>query len=70
MFNQYGQRPEADRVEVQPPVEVDTATWSARGTLDYWVKEEREWCGRVRGPDGRQVWIRASDLRRGCAFNQ
>jgi hypothetical protein len=64
MFSQYGQRNEADRVEVQPPVEVEAATWSTAGTLDYWVKEEHEWWGRVRGQDGRQVWIRASDLRR------
>jgi hypothetical protein len=57
MFSQYGQRNEADRVEVQPPIEVEVATWSAAGTLDYWVKEERDWWGRVRGPDGRQVWM-------------
>jgi hypothetical protein len=70
MFSQYGQRTDVDRVEVQPPVEVEAATWSAAGTLDYWVKEEREWWGRVRRPYGRQVWIRASDLRRASAFNQ
>jgi hypothetical protein len=70
MFSQYGQRNESDRVEVQPPVEAETATWSAAGTLDYWVKEERESWGRVRGPDGRQIWIRAADLRRSSAFNQ
>jgi hypothetical protein len=28
------------------------------------VKEVREWWGRVLGPDGRQGWIRAVDLRR------
>jgi hypothetical protein len=33
------------------------------GTLDWWVKERREWLGRVRGPDGRQKWIKAADLR-------
>jgi hypothetical protein len=27
------------------------------------VKERQEWLGRVRGPDGRQRWIRAVDLR-------
>jgi len=26
--------------------------------LDWWVKERREWWGRVRGPDGRQRWVR------------
>jgi hypothetical protein len=70
MFSQYGQRTEADRVEVQPPVEVEWTTWSAAGTLDCWVKEAREWWCRVRGPDGRRVWIRASNIRRTSAFNQ
>jgi hypothetical protein len=50
---------EADRREVDPPVEVETATWSAAGTLDWWVRERREWLGRVRGPDGKQRWIKA-----------
>jgi hypothetical protein len=70
IFNQYGQRDQADRIEVQPPIEVESATWSTAGNLDYWVKEEREWWGRVRGPDDRQVWIRARDLRRSSCFNQ
>jgi hypothetical protein len=52
-----------DRCEVNPPIEVDVATWSAAGALDWWVKERREWFGRVRGPDGRQKWIKAADLR-------
>jgi hypothetical protein len=30
--------PEADRREVNPPIEVESATWSAGGTLDWWVK--------------------------------
>lgn len=34
---------EADRRKVDPPIEVETATWSAGGTLDWWVKERREW---------------------------
>jgi hypothetical protein len=59
--DQYG---EADRREVDPPITVEVATWSAGGTLDWWVKEHREWLGRVRGPDGRQRWIKASDIRR------
>jgi hypothetical protein len=54
---------EADRREVNPPVEVESAIWSAGDTLDWWVKERREWWGRVRGADGRQNWIRAADLR-------
>jgi hypothetical protein len=55
---------EADRREVNPPIEVETAKWSAAGTLDWCVKEQREWFGRVRGPDGLQQWIKATDLRR------
>jgi hypothetical protein len=27
-FNQYGQREQADRLEVRPPIEVEAATWS------------------------------------------
>jgi hypothetical protein len=53
----------ADRREVDPPIHVDTATWSNAGQLDWWVKERQEWWGRVRGADGRQRWIRAVDLR-------
>jgi hypothetical protein len=51
-----------DRREVNPPIEVDSATWSAGGTLDWWVRERREWWGRVRGANGRQRWIKAADL--------
>jgi hypothetical protein len=54
---------EADRREVNPPVEVASATWTPGGTLDWWVKERRGWFGRVRGKDGRQRWIKAADLR-------
>jgi hypothetical protein len=54
---------EADRREVNPPIKVEAATWSLGGTLDWWVRERREWFGRVRGPNGRQKWIKASDLR-------
>ncbi|HJV12988.1 MAG TPA: hypothetical protein VJ625_03770 [Propionibacteriaceae bacterium] len=27
IFNQYGQRDQADRLEVNPPIEVESATW-------------------------------------------
>jgi hypothetical protein len=54
---------EADRGEVDPPIQVDTATWTKAGRLDWWVKERQQWMGRVRGKDGKQRWIRASDLR-------
>jgi hypothetical protein len=62
-FNQYGQRNEEDRRRVDPPIEVESATWSAAGDLDFWVKERQEWSGRVRSPDGRQKWVKAADLR-------
>ena len=57
------QRAEADRREVDPPIQVETATWSNAGQLDWWVKERQQWWGRVRGADGRQRWYRAVDLR-------
>ena len=62
-FNQHGQRNEDDRRRVEPPIEVESATWSAGGTLDWWVKERQVWWGRVYRRDGRQVWIKAADLR-------
>ena len=52
-----------DQCEVNPPIEVEAATWAAAGQLDWWVRERKEWFGRVRGPDGRQRWIKAVDLR-------
>jgi hypothetical protein len=55
--------PAADRREVDPPIEVKSATWSSAGQLDWWVKERQEWWGRVRAADGRQRWIKAADLR-------
>jgi hypothetical protein len=54
---------EADRRVVEPPIEVESAAWSTAGTLDWWVKERQQWLGRVRGPDGRQRWVKATDLR-------
>jgi hypothetical protein len=54
---------DADQREVNPPIEVEAATWAAAGQLDWWVRERKEWFGRVRGPDGRQRWIKAVDLR-------
>jgi hypothetical protein len=61
--SQYG---EADRREVDPPLQVEAATWAPGGQLDWWVKEHRprlEWWGRVRGTDGGQRWVKAGDLR-------
>jgi hypothetical protein len=63
VFNQYGQRAPDDRREVNPPIQVESATWSPGGHLDYWVNERKEWWGRVRGPDSHQVWLKAEDLR-------
>jgi hypothetical protein len=57
------QRAEADRREVDPPIEVEIATWSKAGQVDWWVRERREWWGRVRGANGRQRWVKAVDLR-------
>jgi hypothetical protein len=54
---------EADRRVVDPPIQVETATWSKAGQLDYWVKERQQWLGWVRGAHGRQWWIKAADLR-------
>jgi hypothetical protein len=54
---------EADRRAVDPSVLTEMATWSKAGRLDWWVLEGQEWWGRVRGPDGRQRWIKAIDLR-------
>ena len=61
--SQYG---EADRREVDPPIQVEMATLTPGGQLDWWVKERRprlEWFGRLRGADGKQRWIKASDIR-------
>jgi hypothetical protein len=36
-------RPDADRREIDPPIQVEIATWSPAGRLDWWLKERREW---------------------------
>ncbi len=54
---------EGDHRAVDPPNEVQEATWSSGGQLDWWVKERQQWFGRVRGVNGRQRWIKAADLR-------
>ena len=57
---------DTDRRAVDPPIPVEVATWAGAGELDWCVLERRprlEWFGRVRGKDGKQRWIRASDLR-------
>lgn len=37
------QRAEADRREVDPPIQVEMATWSPGGQLDWFVKDRQEW---------------------------
>src|SRR3954463_13919706 len=64
MFDQYGERDGGERREVSPRLPVESATWSAAGELDYWVRERFEWWGRVWGRDFHPLWIRATDLRR------
>jgi hypothetical protein len=51
------------RREVDPPIEIQSATWSTGGQLEWWIKDRQVWYGRVRGANGRQRWIRAVDLR-------
>ncbi len=36
------QKDPKDRREVDPPIEVESATWSAGGQLDWWVKERQQ----------------------------
>jgi hypothetical protein len=48
---------DADQREVNPPMEVESATRSTGGTIDWWVKERQEWWDRVRGQDGRQTTL-------------
>jgi hypothetical protein len=33
---------DADRRAIDPPIEVDMATWSPNGGLDWWVKERQQ----------------------------
>jgi hypothetical protein len=58
----FEQIPEVDRRAIDPPISVETATWSRAGQLDWWVKERQQWLGRVRVVDGKQRWIRSADL--------
>jgi hypothetical protein len=50
---------EADRREVNPPIEVEAATWSAGGTLDWWVKERQQWLVAYEVP----TVVKAADVR-------
>jgi hypothetical protein len=55
---------EADRRAVDPPVQVEMATWTKAGQLDWWVKEREQWLGQVGVQTAVNGWIRAADLRR------
>jgi hypothetical protein len=59
---------EADRREVDRPIEVETATWSAGGTLDWWVKERASGLNVSEAKTDVSVGSRATDLRpkEGC----
>jgi hypothetical protein len=35
------QKDPEDRREINPPIEVESATWSAGGTLDWWILDNR-----------------------------
>ena len=59
--SQYG---EADRREVDPPVEVEAATWSAGGQLDWWVKSASS------GWDGYAVQTAVNDGSKLLIFGQ
>jgi hypothetical protein len=62
-YDAHGYRSAATVQRVDPPVRVERACQLA-GVLDAWVRENGEWIGRVRGDDGRIVWIRGAELRR------
>lgn len=46
IFDQEGQREERHRRQVSPPIQVESATWTTAGELDYWVRDGSEWWGR------------------------
>jgi hypothetical protein len=39
------------------------AEWHDGGVLDVWIRDNGEWLGRVRDPDGRITWVPGADLR-------
>ncbi len=63
-FDVYGPRESGRHREVKPATPVESATWRAAGELDWWVMETDGWWGRVRGPDCRMTWVKATDLRK------
>jgi hypothetical protein len=63
--NQYGQRDQADRIEVNPPIDAQSANGRLPANSTGWVKERQEWWRRMRGPDSRQAWLRSSACQGG-----
>lgn len=61
-YDVYGPRSPDQVRRVDPPKPVEKA-WQPAGFLDAWIKEQGTWVGRVRGPDGKFVWIPQSELR-------
>jgi hypothetical protein len=58
------QRVEADRREVDPPIQVETARWSTAGQLDLVGERTAGMVGvAYAAAKGRQRWVRATDLR-------
>jgi hypothetical protein len=64
----YGQRGQDERGRGTPTVEVETASWAVgRDPLTIGYANVAKGGAGIRGPDGRQIWIKAKDLRRrGC----
>src|SRR5215207_10096027 len=50
IFDQWGQRDEKHRRQVSPPIQVESATWTAAGKLDYWVRDGSVWWAVSAGP--------------------
>jgi YD repeat-containing protein len=61
-YDAHGYRSAETVQRVDSPVPVERA-WKVAGVLDAWVRENGEWIGRVRGADGRIVWIRGAEVR-------
>jgi hypothetical protein len=40
---------------------VESVTWAPGGTLDYWVKERREWWAAYGVQNGHQKWVKAAN---------
>jgi hypothetical protein len=44
------------------PIDVESVTWAPGGTLDYWVKERREWWAAYGVQNGHQKWVDLSAI--------